>query len=596
MDENQQYLFQVNLKGMISLLSEHLYSNPNTFVRELLQNGVDAITAFRTIDENHLGAIRIYLPDANRKEMIFEDNGIGLKEEEIHKFLAVIGESSKREAFEAKDYIGKFGIGLLSCFVVSNEIIVESRSALSDKAFRWTGKSDGTYQITEISEERPIGSKVILLPKEEFKHLFKSETFRKNLENYGEALPMPIYLFYDQEQHWINEGGAIWLDSSASREELLAYGRKVFNTSFLDAFPVSSSAGAIKGVAYVLPFKTQFTGKQTHKIYLKRMFLSDDDCRLLPSWAFFIRCVLNTDGLDAIASRESLVYNDLLKEAKKQIGQSIKGYLKSVGLVDHSIYQKLINTHYLHLKAIAAEDNELLQVFIDDLPFETNKGIRTFKNIREQGQTIYYTPNIDDFKQVRRIAGSQGVLIINAAYTFEEELLKKIQRLDKHLKIEQISPGSLLNTFHAVDVANEQQFAEFEKRAAEVLKPLNCICSLKRFNPEDTPAIYVAPQDDMSTRNAKQEVSANNPLAAALGAFAPKKKAAEPVLCFNADNKLVKRMIEIKDPYVFPSIIQILYVQALLLGKYPVSDTEMNLFNEALHNLIIMGMENFINI
>lgn len=63
MNENQQYLFQVNLKGMISLLSEHLYSNPGTFVRELLQNGVDAITAFRTLHEDHEGYLRVYLPN-----------------------------------------------------------------------------------------------------------------------------------------------------------------------------------------------------------------------------------------------------------------------------------------------------------------------------------------------------------------------------------------------------------------------------------------------------------------------------------------------------------------------------------------------------
>lgn len=593
MDENQQYLFQVNLKGMISLLSEHLYSNPNTFVRELLQNGVDAITALRTMDEHHEGCIRIYLPDSSRSELIFEDNGIGLKEDEIHKFLAVIGESSKREAFEAKDYIGKFGIGLLSCFVVSNEIIVESRSALSETAVRWTGKSDGTYHITRIEEERPIGSKVILYPKEEFKYLFKPDVFRKNLEYYGEALPMPIHLHHEGNMHWINEAGALWLDPAATKEELLAIGRKAFNTGFLDAFPIATKDGGVKGVAYILPYKTQFSGKQTHKLFLKRMFLSDDDCRLLPKWAFFIRCILNADGLDAIASREALVYNDALKGAKKEIGNTVKAYLKSIGLIDHHIYQKLISTHYLHLKAIAAEDNELLQVFIDDLPFETNKGIRTFRNIRELEDTIFYTPNIDDFKQVRRIAGAQGTLIINAAYTFEEELLKKIQRLDSSLKIEQISPGSLLNSFHAVDISLDPQLADFEIRAREVLKKLNCTCSLKRFSPEDTPAIYVAPQDEIST---KQPVSSNNPLTATLSAFAPKKKAAQPVLCFNADNKLVKSMIGIKDPYVFPSIVHILYVQSLLLGKYPVSDTEMNLFNEALHSLIIMGMENFINI
>lgn len=594
MDDSQQYLFQVNLKGMISLLSEHLYSNPNTFVRELLQNGVDAITALRTMDENHEGAISIYLPDSKHSALVFEDNGIGLKEDEIHKFLAVIGESSKREAFEAKDYIGKFGIGLLSCFVVSNEIIVESRSALSETAVRWTGKSDGTYHITKIKEERPIGSKVILYPKDEFKYLFKPEVFRKNLEYYGEALPMPIYLHHEESSYWINESGALWLESSASKEELLAIGRKAFNTGFLDAFPISTSDGGVKGVAYILPYKAQFSGKQTHKLFLKRMFLSDDDCRLLPKWAFFIRCILNADGLDAIASREALVYNDALKGAKKEIGETIKAYLKSIGLIDRSIYQKLISTHYLHLKAIAAEDNELLKVFIDDLPFETNKGVRTFRNIRELESTIFYTPNIDDFKQVRRIAGAQGTLIINAAYTFEEELLKKIQRLDQTLKIEQISPGSLLNSFHAIDVSSDPQLADFEIRATEVLKKLNCTCSLKRFSPEDTPAIYVAPQEEIGTRQAV--VSSNNPLTATLGAFAPKKKAVLPVLCFNVDNKLVKSMLGLKDPYVFPSIIHILYVQSLLLGKYPVSDTEMNLFNEALHSLIIMGMENFINI
>lgn len=68
------------------------------------------------------------------------------------------------------------------------------------------------------------------------------------------------------------------------------------------------------------------------------------------------------------------------------------------------------------------------------------------------------------------------------------------------------------------------------------------------------------------------------------------------MLCFNVDNKLVKSITGIKDPYLFPSIIHILYVQALMLGEYPVSDREMNLFNEALHNLVIMGMENFINL
>ena len=78
---------------MIALLSEHIYSNPNTFVRELLQNCVDAITALRNIDENYKGRIDVFLNED--KTVVFRDNGIGLKEEEVYRFLTVIGERFK---------------------------------------------------------------------------------------------------------------------------------------------------------------------------------------------------------------------------------------------------------------------------------------------------------------------------------------------------------------------------------------------------------------------------------------------------------------------------------------------------------------------
>ena len=96
-EENNKYLFQVNLKGMIELLSEHIYSAPNVFVREVLQNGMDATTARKTIDEHHKGEINIYINKVDGlPQVIFEDNGIGLSEKEVHEFLSVIGQSSKR--------------------------------------------------------------------------------------------------------------------------------------------------------------------------------------------------------------------------------------------------------------------------------------------------------------------------------------------------------------------------------------------------------------------------------------------------------------------------------------------------------------------
>ena len=130
-DKEGGYSFQVDLKGVIRLLSENLYSSGDVFLRELLQNAVDAIQARKGEEPGFDGGkIRIeYRQAAGRQaRLVFSDNGIGLTREEIHTFLSVIGQSSKRGEMRRGSFIGQFGIGLLSCFLVVDEILVKSRS------------------------------------------------------------------------------------------------------------------------------------------------------------------------------------------------------------------------------------------------------------------------------------------------------------------------------------------------------------------------------------------------------------------------------------------------------------------------------------
>ena len=576
-------LFQVNLKGMIALLSEHIYSNPNTFVRELLQNCTDAITALRNIDEEYAGRIDVFLREDG--SMVFQDNGIGLKEEEVYRFLTIIGESSKRETPDANDFIGRFGIGLLSCFVVTNEITVESRSAMGKQPVRWCGKVDGTYQTTLPEEEWPIGSRVILVPKKEWTHLFEYETFKKILRNYGQILPYPIYLHHQDEEELVNTPSPVWLDSKATRNELLEHGKKVFQSSALDAFRIHTENGKVNGVFYILPFRTQFSTGNSHKVYLKRMLLSENDCNLLPSWAFFIRCLVNADGLVSTASRESFVNNDLLKDTRKEIGVAIKEYLKRLVENDRETFNRILDVHFFHI--IASEDNELLRLFIDYLPFETSKGTRSFGNIRSTESTIRYTRNLEDFRQVRRIAGAQGWMIVNAAYTFDESLLKKASLLFPELTLEAVSPARILEQF--TEVVATEEHKTFEKQASELLKSFGCICRLKHFTPVDTPVIFVAEEKETQTK------AANNPLLGVLGSITTQKQI-PPTLTFNADNEMIQMLLRIKsDNKLFKHIVHILYVQALMQGRYPVNNEEMNLFNRSLCELMSAKMNDFIN-
>lgn len=592
-NNDNKYLFQVNLKGMIELLSEHIYSAPNVFVRELLQNGIDAATARRTIDEKHKGVIDVYVNKVNGyPQIIFEDNGIGLSEEEVHQFLSVIGQSSKRGDFNEKDYIGKFGIGMLSCLVVSHEIVVETKSLINDQAVCWRGKADGTYTVEAISEMTQAGTRVILSPKREWLPLFEINELRKNILHFGSALPVTINLITDAGKETLVDKDPVWLNTGSSKEELLEYGKRVFNINFLDAFYLKSEVGEISGVGYIMPYKVQFSGTKQHKIYLKRMYLCEQSGALLPEWTSFVKCIINTNSLRPTASREALMDDETMKDARKELSACFKDYLKVLMLKDVKKLSEIISIHHIYIKALAVEDRELLKMFIDYIPFETNKGYMPFVSIKEYNETIYYTPSLDDFRQIRRIAGSQDKTVINAAYSFEADLIQKMKITFSGLRLEKITPQDVLDTLADVSVSDDERYLLFEKRANELLRQQYCKAQMKQFEPIDTPAIYVANDEAMSNKNIQSLSNSGNPFAATLHNFI-KKEDNMPILCFNKDNEIVKNLIAIEDETLFNAIVHIMYVQALMLGGYPVNKKEMTVFNDALYQLLIMGMSNF---
>lgn len=185
--ENQNpdtYRFQVNLSGMINILSNHLYSSPKVFLRELLQNGIDAITARQAYSPiGYEGKIHVEVSGSSTgATLLVEDNGIGLNEAEIHEFLAMIGQSSKRgEDFLSTNtsFIGRFGIGLLSCFMVSDDIVMVTQSAKGGPALEWRGKPDGTYTIRKLEGQHAPGTKVFCVVRKALKLTSRKAICRK---------------------------------------------------------------------------------------------------------------------------------------------------------------------------------------------------------------------------------------------------------------------------------------------------------------------------------------------------------------------------------------------------------------------------------
>ncbi|MGG5507334.1 MULTISPECIES: HSP90 family protein [unclassified Myroides] len=589
MDNKKNYQFQVNMKGMIELLSEHIYSSPTVFIRELLQNGVDAVTVRKGIDERFQGKITLFF---DKDQLIFQDNGVGLTLDDMHQFLSVIGQSSKRGELAEKDLIGRFGIGLLSCLVVSEEIVVESRSLYKEESVRWTGRADGTYEVEMIDLLPEVGTRVILQAKKNWRSLFKKEDVKQNVLFYGSALPIEIKFIEQGEEEIVSDGNPIWLDPNASKEALLAYGKDVFKTKFLDVFPISSEAGDIQGVAFVIPNKVNASTSKEHKIFLKRMYLCDQATNLLPEWTSFVRCIINSNGLQPTASRESLMNNALLTDAKKELTTCFKDYLKLLSVSDLDKLEHIISIHHLFIKSLAASDNEILKLFEDYLPFETNQGMLLFRDIRVNYGAIYYTPSLDDFRQIRRIAGSQKKLVINAAYSYEADLIQKIKASNPALKIELIKPNDVLDSFEAASITDDS-IDLFLEKANKILKQHYCKAEVKRFEPQDTTAIYIANEEALNSKSMQNLSQSSNPFAAALGHF-KKQEEVLPTLCFNQQNDLVAKLLVIKDPELFEALINVLYVQALMLGGYTINKQEMDIFNHALYQFVILGMTNFL--
>lgn len=589
MENNRPYQFQVNMKGMIELLSEHIYSSPTVFIRELLQNGMDAVTVRKGIDGNHKGRINIIFQGDT---LTFQDNGVGLTTEDVHQFLSVIGQSSKRGNLADKDLIGRFGIGLLSCLVVSETIVVESRALVQSSCVRWIGHADGTYDVEVIDQLPDIGTKVILQAKKEWRSLFKKSAIKENILFYGSALPIEVTLIENGEAEQILDGNPVWLNSESTKEELLAYGKELFKTHFLDVFQLYSQTGQLQGVAYIIPNKVNSTASKEHKIFLKRMYLSDQAKNLLPEWTSFVRCVINSNALQPTASREALMNNAVLQETKKELTQCFKDYLKLLSMTNLHLLEKIISIHHMFIKSLAASDAEIINLFEDYLPFETNRGTLSFGDIKENFSQIYYTPSLDDFRQIRRIAGSQKKLVINAAYSYETELIEKIKQNNSVLFIEKIYPNDILEEFEEAEDTN-QTIENFIFKADKVLKKNYCKAEVKRFDPKDTTAIYIADEKALASKNINNLSQTNNPFAATLKHF-KQQEDNMPVLCFNQQNDLVEKLLNIDDEELFEALVNVLYVQALMLGGYMINKKEMDTFNNALYQFVVLGMSSFL--
>ncbi len=595
------YQFQVDLRSIIDLLSSHLYSGPEVFVRELLQNGVDAVRARQALEPGHAGKIDLELMrgEDDGAILLVEDNGIGLTAEEVHQFLATIGGSSKREDLlnRRADFIGQFGIGLLSCFIVTDEIVLVSQSAKADtRPVEWRGRSDGSYTLRELERSAVPGTKVYLKANKAGAAFFKFEALARQVRHFGSLLRFPISLTENGQRREVNVTPP-WRETHVNEQgknaAYLSYGAQVFEHEFFDYIPLADETLGFEGAAYILPFSPSPTARKAHRVYLKDMLVSDHADNLLPEWAFFAKCVINTRSLRPTASRESVYEDEKLEALRNALGEALRNYVVRLATYDQVRLRRFLLVHFRAIKHLAASDDESLLLFIDHLPFTTTFGELTLAECRARADELFYIADVDEFRQVAEIAAAQRLCVLNAGYVFDAEILERLGDLKPEQRLQPMRAGDIVQRLADVSLGQRDAFFDFLGAADRILQRFRVRADLRTFQPDTLPALYVASRDALFQRRLEQTKETTTGLwSGILSGFSGDAYAEEvPELCFNASNPLVQQLGRSANEahggsrVQLQKIVKVLYVQALLFSRRGLSQAELQALNDGILHL-----------
>jgi len=583
--------FQVDLRGVIDLLSRHIYSGPRVFLRELLQNAVDAIAARQDVDGRG-GLVRITPISAASDEFVLRDDGVGLTPDDVTDLLGTVGRSSKRDVFDLprSDFLGQFGIGMLSCFMVCDDIVIRSRSARGTAPVQWTGRADGTFEVGPGPDDTPVGTSVHLRPRNDSRALLSTATVVELAETFGRYLPIAVSVDLPGGGETAVTAAPPFLGDD--REEQAAYGRELLGAEPLAIIPLAVPATQTRGLAFVLPFAPASTARQSTRVYLQRMLLTERAEDLLPDWAFFVRAVVDSAGLHPTASREALVADDALEQTRAELGDAIRRWILDLALSDPLRLAQVVSVHEVALKSLVRHDDELARFIVPWLSVETNVGRLRIDDLVGRSSPVRFTETVEAFRQVSSVSPT-GSVLVNGGYLYDDDLVRLLPEVFPDVRIEAVDVVDEIDRLDPPPWDQRGLALALEARARDALGTIDVM--VRAFERPEVPALFVADPEVLRALDRGRARSAGGSLWAGVldraenagarrrdqGQDAPASR-----LCLNGTNPTVQRLAQTPEGRAFTAGVQLLYVQALLAGHHPLGGGDRALMSSALADLV----------
>ncbi len=367
-----KHAFQTEIKQLLNLMIHSLYSDRDIFLRELISNGSDAMDKLQYLaltDEKYKefsggGKIEITY-DKEAKTIKISDMGIGMNDEDMMESLGTIAKSGTKSFIEKltgdakkdSNLIGQFGVGFYSAFMVASKISVLSRKAGEDKAFVWESDGSGEYEIKEATKESH-GTEITLHLKDDAEEYLSQWKLESIVKKYSDHIPFPIFMQKEKyleggktettiEQ--INKASALWRrpKNEITEDEYNEFYSAISHDSDKPLLYIHTKAEGTHEYTtlFYIPQKAPIDMYRVDyqpgvKLYVKRVFITDDDKELMPTYMRFVRGIIDAEDLPLNVSREILQQNRLLSTIKSASTKKILGELKKLAKSDKEKYEK----------------------------------------------------------------------------------------------------------------------------------------------------------------------------------------------------------------------------------------------------------------
>ncbi len=377
-----KHQFQTEIGQLLKLMTHSLYSNKEIFLRELISNSSDAIDKFNYIhltddkfkEENWTGKINVTIDDEDGS-LTIGDNGIGMNEEDLISHLGTIAKSGTKSFVESltgdakkdSNLIGQFGVGFYSVFMVAKNVDVITKKAGEEQAYKFSTDGTGEFEITPVTKEEH-GTVVYVKLKDEEKEFLSKWKVEEVIKKYSNHIAYPIFLNYTEEEsvgeddnketkkvkksEQVNAATALWTlpKSSLKKEDYIEFYKTLAHG---DDEPLTYLHNKVEGAnefttLFYIPKKAPFDLYRADyqsgvKLYVKRVFITDDDKELLPIYLRFVRGIIDSEDLPLNVSREILQENRILANIKQHSTKKILQAIKKLNSDDFEIFTKEYN-------------------------------------------------------------------------------------------------------------------------------------------------------------------------------------------------------------------------------------------------------------